>query len=99
MFLVLLVRFANGLQPISVDFAPNFTTPALSNPDVYDDYFEFHCTWKPLSVDGQQGFSVKFLFDGEEEVNQVTSKRKGDTYYASLHERHLHGKLGKWVHI
>jgi len=88
---------------LSVDFAPNFTKPFLSSPRIFGayEYFEFMCTWRSMSIDGKPGFKVKFLFDGEEDAdvarNTTIKPGRGDTFHASLHERFLHGKLGKWV--
>jgi len=66
-------------------------------------YVEFYCVFTTTSNDTQARFDVAFLFDGQSVSNvpNITVIGGGGTSQlnATLHERYLHGQLGKWVRL
>ena len=70
--------------------------PELVGPEIVDgNYVYFYCDFTYNYTANPASFDVTFLFNGEivEGLDTVTTTSDR----VALHERYLHGNLGKWV--
>jgi hypothetical protein len=83
---------------ICTDIAPSFDCPVLTGPTVINrQWIEFYCTVPTNVTDPQARFNVSFLFDGIQYSDVPVFVVNAAVPRATLHERYLYGRLGKWL--
>jgi len=78
-----------------MDDCPSFVGPVV----MHQTWFEFYCDVKSNETDQRARFNVSFLFDYEPDADVPFQIVNVSNLRATLHERHLAGKLNKTVRL
>jgi hypothetical protein len=62
-------------------------------------WIEFYCSIPTNETNSDARFDITFLFDGVAGSDVPVFTVSGENPQATLHERYLSGKLGKWVRL